>query len=98
MGINNSINANPLRASLGGTGVISPPLHSILTAQGSGAMIPINLTDGQVIVGVSSGQPVAATITQQDGVLITNGSGSIAVTTVPNAKASMPFNFMMMGG
>lgn len=97
MGVSNVLHI-PLPANVGGTGVVSPAPYGVMTSQGASAMIPINLTDGQLVVGSTGAQPIAANITQQDGVSITNGAGSIAVTTVPNAKASMPFNFMMMGG
>lgn len=39
------------------------------------------MTDGQLIIGTTSGTPTAATLTAGDGVFITNGAGSITIAT-----------------
>lgn len=97
----NSLNinlANPLAPSKGGLGVSSPTIHGILVSQGSSPVSPKVLTDGQLLVGSTGVDPIGANLTASDGVEITNGAGSVTINTAPNARASMPFNFMMMGG
>lgn len=39
------------------------------------------MTNGQIIIGSTSGTPVAATLTQGTGVTITNGAGTITIAT-----------------
>ncbi len=96
---NSNINQNtPVVALKGGTGVSSPTIHGIVVAQGSS---PVNLkvlTNGQLLIGNTGVDPVGANLTASDGINIVNGAGSVTLNTIPNAKSSLPFNFMMMGG
>ena len=66
----------------GGTGASSLADKAVLISQDSGtdAVGSVALTtDGQIIVGGSSG-PAAATITAGSGISVTNGANSITVT------------------
>ena len=66
----------------GGTGATSLTDKAVLISQDSGtdAVGSVALTtDGQIIVGGSSG-PAAATITAGSGISVTNGANSITVT------------------
>lgn len=84
----NIINANsssPLSTEQGGTGVSAPTEHGVLIGQGSSAVTSQTLTNGQLIVGSTGADPVAATLTAGAGISITNGAGSIAIATVANA-------------
>lgn len=79
-GLNNSLNAPfPLSATQGGLGVASPTAHGILVAEGASAATPIVLTAGQVLIGTTSSDPAAATLTQGTGISITSSSGSITI-------------------
>ena len=101
MPITNSLDINvaePLESQYGGTGVSSPTTKGVLVAQGSSPVQSLVLTDGQLLIGSSGANPAQAQLTPLDGVQITNAAGSISLQTTPNAKASMPFNFLMMGG
>lgn len=80
--INNAINAPlPLSATQGGLGLASPTSHGILVGEGTAAVNPIVLGAGQVLVGTTSGDPVAATLASGTGITITSVSGSITIST-----------------
>lgn len=85
MVLNNAINANsvtPLGSVNGGSGVSSPTVSGILVAQGASPFATKVLTNGQVLVGSTGVDPVAATLTAGSGISITNGAGTISVATV----------------
>lgn len=63
----------------GGTGAASLTQHSVLVGNGTSAVTPYALTDGQVLIGQTGGAPAAATLTAGTGVSITNGHNSIEV-------------------
>lgn len=50
---------------------------------GSGGSLP-TLTDGQVVIGRTGTDPVAASITAGHGITVTNGTGSITVALTPS--------------
>lgn len=80
--INNSINAVgglPIAVDNGGTGLASLTNHGILVGQGTNDVLPIVLTNGQLLIGSTGADPVAATLTAGFGVSITNGAGSISI-------------------
>lgn len=80
MANNNSLNAPfPLSATLGGLGVASPTAHGILVAEGASAATPIVLIDGQLLIGSTGIDPVAATISAGTNISVTNGGGSITI-------------------
>lgn len=80
MALNNFINASlPIASSKGGTGVASPTAHGILVAQGSSAVATKVLTNGQLLIGSTGSDPVAATLTAGTGATITPGAGTLTV-------------------
>jgi hypothetical protein len=80
MATNNATNSSfPLSATLGGLGLASPTAHGILVGEGSSAVTPIVLAAGQVLIGTTSGDPSAATLTQGSGITITSVTGSITI-------------------
>lgn len=85
--INNSSNFNsitPAPALDGGTGVTNPTAHGILVAEGSSAFNPIVLGAGQVLIGTTAGDPVAAALTAGSGISISSVSGSITISSAAN--------------
>lgn len=80
MATNNATNSPfPLSAVKGGLGVASPTAHGILVAQGSSPVTPIVLTDGQILIGSTGNDPVAASLTAGAGISITPGAGSVSI-------------------
>jgi len=78
----NALNANsltPFSPTSGGTGVSDPTAHGILVAEGSSAFSPKVLTNGQLLIGSTGADPVAASLTAGSGVTITPGAGSITI-------------------
>lgn len=69
----------PLSAANGGTGVSSPTAHGIMIAEGASAMTSIVLSSGQILIGSTGVDPVAAAINSGTGILVGNGAGSITV-------------------
>ena len=68
-----------LPSANGGSGVASPTAHGILISEGASAFTPIVLTAGQILIGTTASDPVAATLTAGTGVTITSVSGSITI-------------------
>lgn len=80
MATNNAINAPlPLSPTQGGSGLASPTAHGILVAEGASNFNPIVLTNGQLLIGSTGLDPVAAALTAGTNISITNGSGSISI-------------------
>lgn len=75
----------------GGTGATSFNTNGavISNTSGTGALAALSLTDGQVVVGSSTGAPLAATITAGTGISVTNGHNSITVASA----GSVPTTF-----
>jgi hypothetical protein len=65
----------------GGTGVSDPPAHTIPIAEGSSNFNFLALTNGQILIGSTSADPVPATLTAGTGVNITNAAGSITINS-----------------
>ncbi len=83
MALQNSINAPlPLSATQGGLGVASPTVHGILVAEGASAVTPIVLTNGQMLIGSTGADPVAATIIGGAGITVTAGAGTLTLDAV----------------
>jgi hypothetical protein len=79
---NNSVNAPfPIPGSAGGSGIASPTAHTIPIAQGAAPFNLITMLEGQVLIGTTSGDPVAAYLTPGANVAFSYipGSGSINV-------------------
>lgn len=83
MATNNAINAPlPLGASQGGTGTASPAAHTIPIAEGSSAFTFVGpLTNGQVLIGSTGADPVAALITVSGNLSTTTGAGTFNIST-----------------
>lgn len=64
----------------GGTGLASPTAHGIMIGEGASPMTPIVLTSGQILIGSTGVDPVAAAISSGTGILVGNGAGSITVS------------------
>lgn len=76
-----------LPAANGGTGVASPTAHGIMVAEGSSAVTPIVLTNGQLLIGSTGADPVAATLTAGTGISIGTGAGSITITATGSGES-----------
>jgi len=88
MVLQNGINANattPLIATQGGSGVSNPTAHGILVAEGTAAFNPIVLTNGQLLIGSTGVDPVAATLTAGAGITVTNAAGTITIASSESA-------------
>lgn len=71
---------DPLIVSKGGTGSATLTDHAVLVGSGTGAITPLSVaTNGQLIIGVTSSDPVLATLTEGEGIDVTNGSGTITI-------------------
>lgn len=93
--LTNSINANattPLSTTQGGLGVSAPTVHGILVAEGASAVTPITLTNGQLLIGSTSADPVAASLTAGTGISITPGAGTITIANTEPAGTTWTVN------
>ncbi len=82
MGISNAVASDirPMGTVLGGTGISSPTAHGIMVAEGASAMVSKTLTNGQLLVGSTGADPVAAAITSSGSTItVTNGAGTLNV-------------------
>lgn len=87
MALQNSLNAPfPLSAAQGGLGVASPTAHGILVAEGASAATPIVLTNGQLLIGSTGADPVAATITAGAGISVTVGAGTLTIDSTNSVQ------------
>jgi hypothetical protein len=95
--LNNSINANsntPLSPTEGGTGLnsSSATAHGILITEGSSAFNPIVLTAGEILIGTTSGDPIATTLTAGTNVTITSISGAITINASGGGGSTFTWN------
>lgn len=70
---------SPAPSANGGTGVASPTAHTIPIAEGTSPFNFISLTNGQLLIGSTGADPVAANLIAGSGVSITNAPGSITI-------------------
>lgn len=56
------------------------------------------MTNGQLIIGSTSGTPTAAALTAGSGISITNGAGSITIANTGDTQAAYTSSLFMMGG
>jgi hypothetical protein len=71
-------------ANYNGAGVftgVTLTQHAVLVGGASNAITSIPLTNGQLAIGSTGADPVAATLTAGTGISITNGTGSITITS-----------------
>lgn len=106
MAIQNSINASyPVNTESGGTGVISPTEHGVMVAQGSSPITTKVLTDGQLLIGSTGNDPVAASLSGGTNINITGGAGSVtvglngqvAVANGGTGLGTLPLNQILIG-
>lgn len=65
----------------GGTGVSSPTIHTLPVAQGASNFNFLGpLTNGQLLIGSTGADPVAAAITAGTNITISNTAGGIAIS------------------
>jgi len=81
MATQNVINTGyPIESTHGGTGVGSPTAHTLPVAEGSSNFTFLGpLTSGQLLIGSTGANPVAASLTSGSGISITAGAGSISI-------------------
>ena len=87
--LNNAINANavtPLPPVDGGLGVSNPTAHGVLVAEGAAAANPIVLGAGQLLIGTTAGDPVAATLTAGTNITISSVSGAVTINSSANGS------------
>lgn len=83
MPTNNSWNSqNPAQVAKGGTGVATFNTDGVVISNttSTGALNALSLTNGQIVIGSSSGAPTASTISAGSGISVTNGANSITIT------------------
>jgi len=65
----------------GGTGTSTLTDHGILLGSGTGAITPLGAaTNGQIPVGSTGNDPVLATLSEGEGIDVTNAAGSITIS------------------
>ena len=84
-----SFSAGTLSVANGGTGATSLTDGGILLGSGTSAITATaQPTDGQLLIGSTSSDPVLATLTAGDGITITNGAGSITIDASAGSKVT----------
>lgn len=77
--------AAPVTVANGGTGLTSITAHGILVGEGTSAINPIVLTNGQLLIGSTGADPSAASLTAGSGITITPGAGTITIASSESA-------------
>ncbi len=71
----------PIVPANGGTGAISPTIHTLPVAQGSSTWNFVGpMTNGQILIGSTGLDPVPATLIAGTNVSITNNAGSVTIS------------------
>lgn len=71
----------PIVPANGGTGVISPTIHTLPVAQGAANFNFVGpLTNGQLLIGSTGSDPVPANLIAGTNVTITNNAGSVTIS------------------
>lgn len=82
----NAINSNiPIEISKGGTAATSLTNHAVLLGQNTSAITGITLTDGQLVVGSTAADPVAASLTAGTNITVTPGAGTLSIASTPES-------------
>lgn len=84
-GSTNAFQYNAGSSTFGGTTIVN---NSVLT-RGTGTPAEIALTDGQILVGSSSGAPAAANLTAGSNITITNAANSITIAASSSASTNL---------
>lgn len=80
--------AAPVSVANGGTGATTLTAHGILVGEGTSAINPIVLTNGQLLIGSTGADPVAASLTAGANITITPGAGSITIASTASGGIS----------
>ncbi len=71
---------DPLIVGKGGTGAATLTNHGILLGSGTDAVTPLGeATNGQMPIGSTGADPVLATLSEGEGINITNGAGTVSI-------------------
>lgn len=85
MATGNAINANSTGlVKYDGAGTFSATtvtLHDVLIGGSSNAITSLALSDGQLVIGLTGNDPVAANLSAGTGISITNAAGSITINS-----------------
>ena len=82
----------PLTVSFGGTGAITLTAHGILVGEGTSAVVSKVLTNGQLLIGSTGADPVAASLSAGAGITITPGAGTITIASSEAAGGGFTWN------
>lgn len=86
-----AVTLNTVSPTKGGTGLVNPAVGSALFGNGSSAMTALTLQNGQVFIGSNGANPVAANISADSTISVTNSAGSIQLSA--NQPNTSWFNF-----
>ena len=83
MAINNALNAPiPFAVGKGGTGSTTLTQHGVLVGNGTSAInVLAPATNGQLLIGSTGNAPVVAALTAGTGIDISNGAGTITISS-----------------
>lgn len=83
MAINNALNAPiPFAVGKGGTGNTTLAQHGVLVGNGTSAINVLTpATNGQLLIGSTGNAPVVAALTAGTGIDISNGAGTITISS-----------------
>lgn len=91
-GNNITITGSPV--SLGGTATVNvsgTTNHAVQLGNASGSLTSASLlTNGQLLIGSTGANPVAATLTAGTGISITNNAGTITISVTGGAMSTVP--------
>lgn len=83
------IGANVVAPVQGGTGVSNPTAHTLPVGEGSSNFTFLGpLTNGQLLIGSTGADPVAAALTAGTNISVTNGAGSISIASTGHASVT----------
>lgn len=96
MATNNSINSNSTGlVKYNGSGTYSGVTvtnHNLLVGAASNGITSLALTDGQLAIGSTGADPVAATLTAGSNITITPGAGTITIASTGGGGGGITWN------
>lgn len=93
IGADGALVSGTLPVSAGGTGRTSYTGNSVLYASSSNAIDEISLGNGDIVMGNSSGQPVAGHLAGSNGITISPNNGVITISAPQNLNTGADVNF-----